>query len=209
EVTDALVKDALARVRRDAAARYFGEPGDALYWRSGLLARGLNDDQLLRRAGLKGLDRLTARDVAPWLKRWYQPGNASLALVGDLGGLDARALVGSVFGPLAGGPALPDSIHVRFTSARRTAPWKDLSAPVGVVAVASPALTDSLHPAFYLGMLITGPGVINSWGQPTPPLVSRFQYSIFDEPEVVRFYPPVRADATDPDVLAGALYEQL
>src|SRR5262249_43695567 len=97
----------------------------------------------------------------------------------------------------------------RFTSARRTAPWKDLSAPVGVVAVASPALTDSLHPAFYLGMLITGPGVINSWGQPTPPLVSRFQYSIFDEPEVVRFYPPVRADATDPDVLAGALYEQL
>lgn len=42
-----------------------------------------------------------------------------------------------------------------------------------------------------------------------PPLVSRFQYSIYDEPELLRFYPPMAADATDPDLIAGALYEQL
>ena len=209
QVTDAGVKAALARVRRDAGSRLFTEPADALYWRAGLVARGLNDEQILRRASLQGLEKLTAKDVEPLLRARFQPGNASLALAGDLSGLDVRSLVGALFDKLPGGPAMPDTVHVTLRGGKRTMTWKDLAAPVGVIAVQSPALTDSLHPSFYLGMLITGPGVINSWGQAKPPLVSRFQYSLFDEPELVRFYPPVRADATDPDLIAGALYEQL
>jgi hypothetical protein len=209
QVTDAGLKAALARVRRDMGGRLFGEPSDALYWRVGWLARGLNDEQVLRRASLQGLEKLTVQDVAPLLKSRFQPGNASLALAGDLSGVDVRALVGALFDRIPGGPAMPDTVHVTLRGGKRAMPWKDLAAPAGVIAVESPALADTLHPAFYLGMLVTGPGVINSWGQPQAPLVSRFQYSLFDEPELVRFYPPVRADATDPDVLAGALYEQL
>ena len=209
QVTDAGLKAALASVRRDMGGRLFGEPSDVLYWRVGLIARGLNDEQLLRRASLQGLEKLTVKDVAPLLKARFQPGNASLALAGDLSGVDVRALVGALFGKLPGGPAMPDTVHVTLRGGKRAMPWKGLAAPAGVIAVESPALADTLHPAFYLGMLVTGPGVINSWGQPQPPLVSRFQYSLFDEPELVRLYPPVRADATDPDVLAGSLYEQL
>ena len=209
QVTDAGLKAAIARVRRDIGSRLFAEPADALYWRVGLVARGLNDEQILKRASLQGLEKLAVKDVGPLLRARFQPGNASLALAGDLSGLDVHALVGALFDKLPSGPAMPDTVHVRLRGGKRAMTWRDLAAPVGVIAVQSPAYTDSLHPAFYLGMLVTGPGMINSWGPPQAPLVSRFQYSLFDEPELVRFYPPVRADATDPDLVAGALYEQL
>lgn len=206
---DASLKAVLAQVRRDAGARYFGEPADVLYWRAGALAQGWTDEKIVRNAGLPGLDRLGTRDVAALLKTFYQPGNASLALAGDLSGLDTRALVNAAFGSLAGGAPMPDTVEVRLAPERRTAPWKGLSAPVAVLAANAPALSDSLHPAFYLGMLVTGAGVTRSWGQATPPLTSRFQYSLLDEPELVRFYPPVAQGVTDPDVVSGALYEQL
>src|SRR6185295_4641640 len=50
-VTDEDLKAALANVRRDAASHLFGITSDVLYWRVGLLARGLDDEQLVRRAG--------------------------------------------------------------------------------------------------------------------------------------------------------------
>jgi hypothetical protein len=208
-VTPEDLKGALARVRRDAGSRLFGDPGELLYWRAGLLARGVTDEQLVRFASLPGLDKLGVKDVEPLLKRRYNPGNASLALVGDLSGIDVRALVGSLFGALPAGPAMPDTVQVRLQGSKHVTPWKGLESPLGVIAVEAPALSDTLHPAFYLSMLITGPGVIAGWGKPVPPLVSRFQYSLFDEPELVRFYPTVAKDAIDPDLIAGALYEQL
>lgn len=208
-VTDADVKSALASVRRDLGRRYFGEVNDVLYWRVAAAARGANDERLVRMAGLPALEKLSAKDVTPWLKRWYHAGNASIALAGNLEGIDVRALIGSVFGSLAGGTALPDTVEARFEAGKRVAPWKDLATPTAALAVAAPSLSDSLHPGFYLGMLITGPALVRAWGAPVAPLTSRFQYAILDEPELVRFYPPMRADATDPDVAAGSLYEQL
>lgn len=209
KVTDEALKQALAQVRRDAGSRLFGDPADVLYWRAGAFAQGLNDEQLVRRASMPGLSKLGSKDIAARLHDWYQPGNASLALAGDLSGVDVHAVVGALFGKLPGGPALPDTVEVRLRGSKRTQPWKDLAAPVGVVAIAGPPLTDSLHAGFFLGMLVTGAGFNTSWGAPTPPLTARFQYSLLDEPELLRFYPPVRADATDPDLLAGAVYEQL
>ena len=205
QLTDAGVKAALARVRRDRSSRLFGETGDVLYWRPQLLAHGVTDEQLVLRASLAPLERLAARDLEPTLRRWYHAGNASLALAGDLSGVDVYALVTSLFAPLPGGPAMPDTVQFDVRGSKRTAPWKGLAAPVGVVAVTSPALADSLHPAFYLGMLVTGPGLTEAWGSPTPPLTSRFQYSLFDDPELVRFYPPVARDTADPDAVAETL----
>jgi hypothetical protein len=208
-VTDAALKQALAQVRRDAGVRLFGDPADVLYWRSSALARGLSDQQLLREASMPGLSKLTPREVIAVMRAWYQPGNAALALVGDLSRLDPRVVVSTLFGKLPGGAALPDTVQVHLYPGKRTQPWKDLTEPVGVVAAQAPPLTDSLHAGFYLGMLVTGAGFNTSWGAPKPPLTARFQYSLLDEPELVRFYPPVRTDATDPDLLAGAVYEQL
>jgi hypothetical protein len=94
-----------------------------------------------------------------------------------------RKVVSSLFGPLAGGTALPDTVEVRLKGARRVSTWKSLKAPVGAVASYSPALTDSLHPSFYLSMLITGPALTHAWGGANEPLTSRFQYSLLDRPK--------------------------
>ena len=209
QVTDAGLKAAIARIRRDIGGRLFGNPSDALYWRVGLIARGLDDEQILGLASLQGSDKLSTKDVEPLLRARYNAGNASLALVGDLSGIDARALVRAAFGSLPGGNAFPDTVQVRLRGGKREMTWKDLGAPAGVIAAEAPALADTLHPAFYLGMLITGPGLMDKWGAPKPPLVSRFQYSVLDEPELVRFYPPVPADASGPSVLASKLSDQL
>jgi zinc protease len=166
-VTDEDLKSALASVRRDAAGHLFGLTSNVLYWRSALLARGLDDEEIVRRANMKDLDRLKPKDVTPLLARWYNPGNASLALVGDLSGIDVHALVKSLFAPLPGGPALPDTVQVRFRGGSHTASWKEIGEPVGVVAVEAPALSDTLHPAFYPGVLITGTGVIDAGARPS------------------------------------------
>ena len=207
-LTDASLKTAIAQVRRDAGSRYFGPPADVLYWRSDAIARGADDAKLLRLASLPGLSRLTARDVAARLRSLYQPGNAALALAGDLSGTDVRALVQAVFARLPGGSAMPDTVGSRLSGSRRETEWKALTGSAGVVAAHAPALTDSLHPGFFVGMLVTGAALNKNWGPPQAPLAARFQYSLIDDPELIRFYPPLPSDTSDPEVVAGALYEQ-
>lgn len=208
-VDDAAVKRALASVRRDRGAHYFGEPADVLYWRAAAIAHGLSDEQLVRSASIASFEKTSAKDLAPWLQRWYHAGNASLAIAGDLSGLDMRKLVATLFEPLAGGASLPDTVQDRMHGERRVSQWKSLQAPVGAIASSTPSLGDSLHPGFYLGMLITGPALTHSWGGVKEPLSSRFQYSLLDEPELVRFYPPVPATGNDPELVAGSLHEML
>lgn len=208
-VTDASLKSAVAQVRRDAGERLFGDPADILYWRSEAIARGASDQDLLRLAALPALGKLTVRDVTARLKALYQPGNASLALAGDLSGVDTHALVQAVFGKLAGSAAMPDTIGSRLSGSRRQSEWKGLSGSVGVIAAAAPALSDSLHPGFFLGILVTGAVLNTSWGPPAAPLTARFQYSLLDDPELVRFYPQVPPTTTDPEIVVGSLYEQL
>jgi hypothetical protein len=209
DVTDAVLKTALAQVRREAGMRLFGDPAGALYWRVAALARGDSDDRLLRRASMPGLDKLTPREVTDRIAGWYQPGNASLALVGDFGGQDVHAIVASLFGKLPGRPGLPDTVTAAIRGTKRVTSWKGLTAPIAVVATASPSLADTLHPGFFLSMLITAAGLNQAWGKPPEPLRTRFQYSVIDDADLVRFYPPVPKDATDPAVPATALGDQL
>lgn len=208
-VTEATLKSAVLQVRRDAGNRYFGSPANALYWRVGAIARGADDAALLRKSKLQGLDKFTAGDATARLHEWYAPGGASLALAGDLSGQNVRELIEATFGKLAAAPGLPDTVTARLSGHRRTMAWKGLTAPAGVIAIEAPPLTDSLHAGFYLSLVFTGATLNKSWEPARPPLTSRFNYSLFDEPELVRFYPPVAPEASDPDVLAGALSEQL
>lgn len=208
-VTDAGVRAALATLRADMGTRYFGDPAQALYWRAAALAAGRSDEEIVRDASLRALDGLGARDVQGALARLYVPANAVLAIAGDVSGVDVRALVEHEFGGIAAGAAqaVPDTLP--FHPQRRRMEWPGLEQPLGVLAVRSPSLADSLHPAFYLGLLVTASALQQAWGAPTAPLTSRFQYALFDEPDLIRFYPRAAGTQGDPERLADALFEQL
>src|SRR5262249_55089130 len=45
-------------------------------------------------------------------------------------------------------------------------------------------------PWFYMAALFLGGYCQREWKGAQPPLTSRFQYSLFDDPDLVRFYPP-------------------
>jgi len=208
-VSDEFLKSTLQQVRRDAGMRLFGQPADVLYWRVGAIARGDTDEKILRRAGMPGLEKLSAREVAERLAGWYQPGNASLALAGDFGALDVHALVASLFAKIPGRAGMPDTVGVHLRGGTRVTQWKGLTAPVAVVATHGPALADSLHPGFLLSMLVTAAGVGQTWGVAQEPLRARFQYSVLDDPDLVRFYPPVAADATEASAASIRLGDDL
>lgn len=209
-VTEASLKTAIAEVRRESGARYYGGSADVLYWRAGAFAAGDDDATLLRRAGLTGPARMSAKDAAARLAAWYQPGGAVLAVAGDLSGLDLRVLVEAAFGRLPAGEGLPDTVTVRATPGRATASvLRGIAAPAGVIAASTPAITDSLHPGFFLGMLITGASLNQAWGSPPAGTPARFQYALLDDPEVIRFYPPVPPEATEPAVLTTVLDNSL
>ncbi|MEO5988180.1 MAG: hypothetical protein ABIU54_12220 [Candidatus Eisenbacteria bacterium] len=198
KITDATLKDAVLRTRRDLGARFFGEAGLALYYRSADLAYGASDESIVRRASGKGLDGMNIKEVSALLQRLYVPANGVLTLVGDLSGMDLEKVVLSEFGSIPAGRAAAESAPPKFRPGLRAMPWKGLERAVGVLAVQSPAVTDSLHPSFFLSALITAAGLPKSWGPATPPLTTRFQYSLFDDAELVRFYPPVGPGTVDP-----------
>jgi hypothetical protein len=59
-----------------------------------------------------------------------------------------------------------------------------------------------MHPAFFMEVALVGGHCSKRWGPPEPPLVSRFHYSIFDDPEMARFYPPVGPREADAALLS-------
>jgi predicted Zn-dependent peptidase len=205
-VSDAEVGAALATVRRTLGERYFGAPDQMLHWQVREYARGLDKGGILALASAKGLDRETPASLQQALARAYAPANGVLVLAGDLAGLDLRSIVAGEFGALPAGerstppPAAPlDSVTVVLERA-------EVPAPVGVLGLVAPALTDSLHPSFFLSLLLLGGQVKEVWGAPGRPLTTRFQYSLLDDPGFARFYPRLSAQqAADPRSLSALL----
>lgn len=187
--TQADLDRARAVVRADFGQRQFGRPELTLYYRARDLALGLPDDQLLRRAAAGELDGLTLKEATSLLGTLYVPSNACLAITGNLENVDVRTLVEREFGSIPGGSAQPEKASPVLKPFDRVMGFADLVRPVGVLGLIAPALEDSLHPAFYLAMLVSGPFISNKLGHPAPPLSRRFQYSLLDEPDLVRFYP--------------------
>jgi len=200
-VTDADLKASLATVRRDLATRGFGRPELGLYYRVRDLAHGLDDAAILHRSSGHGLDGATLKVVSARLHAMYVPANASLGLAGDFSQIDVRALVEQEFGSIPGGTAQAEVAARPLRPGTRSALWPGLEHPLGVVGIFAPALEDSLHPAFFLGALLMGGWFRDQMGPPRAPLVSRFQYSLLDEPDLLRLYPTPSEQETD----AGAL----
>lgn len=207
-VTDPLVRAALATVRRDLGTQFAGRPQFALATRVGSLARGLTDERVVSAASCRSLERLTARDVAKALETRYVPANAVLSLAGDFGEIDLQALVERSFGGIAGGTPQREAPDPTLKPGERAAPWTGIDGPVGVVAAFAPAITDSVHPAYYIGATIFGAGLTETWGR-TGILPSRYQYSLYSDPDIVRFYPQVGASAASPAALVTELSNQM
>jgi hypothetical protein len=216
-VTDSGLKRARATVRRLLGEKFFGRVDQMLHWQVREYARGLDKTGILALAAATGLDRETPQSVQQAITRAYAPANGVLALAGDFTGLDLHAILASEFGDLPAGTRLPDPAPARLDSVTRLVERPEVSEPVGVLGLAAPALTDSLHPSFYLAMLVVGGQAKQVWGAASPPLATRFQYAVLDDPDFVRFYPKLEPGrGANPqnltsafETMVGALFELL
>lgn len=208
-VTDAILKVATANVRRDLAELTFTRTDAALFSRVRSLALGLSDEQIVRRASAAGLTGLKAKDVTAELHKRYVPANACIALAGDFSAYNMKKLLESELGAIPAGAVQPEAPAPVLTPGTRTTAWDGVTTPLGVVGAFAPAIDDTLHPTFYLAVLVMGPWLTQELGRPAPPLRSRFQYSLFDEPDLVRFYPEVQAGDHTPEAIAHNLEVRL
>ena len=199
EVTPAGLRGALATVRAALEERSRGITEPMLTWQAREHARGTGPDELIRLAGGKGLERLKPEAVRRALARAYVPANGVLVLAGDLSTMNARAVLGAGFGDLPAGRPLPAPPAPPPTAATVVVERAGLTRPVAVVGLFAPALTDTAHPDFYLAMLMLGTQAKRLWEPPDPPLETRFQYALLDDPGFVSFYPALQpGDEADP-----------
>jgi hypothetical protein len=122
--------------------------------------------------------------------------------VGNFENVNVRALLEHAFAGVPGGaPAplpAPRAQHGAVASLRRVG----LKAPIGALGIIAPALADSTYPAFFMASLILGAEADSQWGDPIPPLRSRFQYSILEDPGLARFYPTIEPGTVRPEAVA-------
>jgi hypothetical protein len=192
-VTPETMRGVLLRMRRDYGERHFARPELAAHYRLREVGEGVTDEDIVRRASLTQLERLRGDEVQQLLARHWCPANAVLSLAGDLEALDLRAMIEAEFGPLPAGTAQPEARQPALQASQRVTRLQGLAQEAGAVGLFAPALEDSLHPSYYLAMVVFGAWANDHWGKPVAPFRSRFQYSLFDEPDLVRLYPPVGA----------------
>lgn len=207
-VDDTILAQARRTTVRDLAERYIGSPERTLVNETRDLALGVTDEELIRRVSGRTLEGLTAREVGDRLRRLYVPANAVLALAGNLDGVDVRALVEKLFEGIPGGTTQPEPPAPRLIAARRAIRRAATSQPLGGVGIIAPAITDSLHPGFYLNSLVLGRFCEDAWGPAPPPLAQRFRYAVFADAQLAQFFPPVEPGETNPDQV-GAAFQDL
>jgi hypothetical protein len=200
-VGPAALKSAIAAVRADLDTACRVNVGLALYHAARRWAQGGGEAQFAREAAARGLQNLGAREVQQRMRAAFVPANAVLAIAGNLRRVPLRALIQNEFGSIPAGSPARAGPGSPLDSATLALPRAETPVAVGVLGLIAPALQDSMHPAFYLQLVLAGGHCVRSWGMPEPPLTSRFQYSIFDDPELARFYPPIGPAETDPVLL--------
>ena len=207
-VGDDVLKAALASVHRDRGQEFFGSLDEALYYQLRAYAGGATPSGIVDLAAAKSLDGVTPRELEDRLHATFVPAGAVLALAGNLGGINLHGLVEGQFAGIPAGTPPPAPPPPAFHPSLHTSARPELDRPVGALAVRAPALTDSLHPQFFLCMLIVGEYCHQTWS--ASPLVStRFRYSILDEPDLVRFQPETARDSTAPRALPAELKSTL
>ena len=212
QITPEDLAAARASVRERAAQQFLGKPDLMLYNEVSARAAGADDAKLRRLGTLPGLEKLTVADVATRLAAAFPSRRAVIAIAGNLEGLDLEKALAHELASLPGGspgpmpPARP--MHAISAAAVRA----NLSRPVGALGIIAPALGDSSYPAFFVASIILGAQTGEEWGDPVAPLTSRFQFSVLEEPELLRFYPPLdlkdRTPAAVAESFAGTIGRQ-
>jgi len=206
-VTDSVLARAQRVVTQDLGERYFGSPELVLFNRLRDLGLGLDDPTVLSRATGRALRKITVGEASERLQRLYVPANAVLALAGNFEGFDLHALVEGLFAGIPSGTAIPQRPPTLIRAAGRVVPRAGLKAPLGIVGVIAPAISDTLHPSFYLNALLIGRYCEDKWGAAPAPLPARFRYPIFADPQIAQFFPPPAPNETDADQLGVALQD--
>lgn len=184
------LRAAIKSVQREMGEQFFGRVDLALRYQVREVGFEHSDERIFRRAAGKDIEGLTLKEVQEHLRKAYVPANAALSLVGDLSRLDVHRLVENLFASIPGGAPLPPAPVVRLAPRSRTI--ARAGDPAGVIGVIAPDLGDSLHPSFYLNTLLLGAHCNIGWQIRGRAFEPRYQYALFDEPELVRFYPPLR-----------------
>ena len=208
-VTAASLAAALASVHDQQRDAYLEAPSRALYYHVAALAAGMDSSALGTLGQARGLDRTSVSEIQKAIATSFVPANGVLSIAGNLDGPDLRTLVEREFGSIPSGQPLPAAPHHRFVAGSATLRWPGLERGVGCVGVFAPSLRDTLHPVFYLSLLVLASRLGATWGPPTPPLQSRFQYSILDDPELIRFYPRLEPGDRSPAKLGDVLADDL
>lgn len=206
KVTESGVRAAIATVKRDLARAYSGDVDLLVHNQLHQLATGDGREAARRYASGGGLRGLAARQIQQHIQTLYVPSNAVLSLAGNLSGFDLRRLLEREFGDLPAGARVPAPARGRFTPGVWSMPQAGLSEPVAALGITAPALGDSSHPSFYLHTLVIGSMCMGRWGPPQAPLTSRFEYSLLEDPDLVRFYPPTSSDPADTNSIAIPLW---
>lgn len=201
-LSEAAWRKAMATIKDQLRADYRDEPSRALYFQSGVLARGGDMAAIGRFASGAGLQKLTLKEAQALIAQRFVPANAVLSLAGNFGALPLQTVLEHEFGGIPAGAPMPRPAPAPMKFASQSEKSAAVTTPIGVVAIRAPALTDSLHPFFFMATVLAGSHATRRWGEPEAPLTSRFQYSIMDEPDLARFFPPLGPEADNPALLS-------
>ena len=146
----------------------------------------------------KGVEAATLREVQDALGALYIPANAVLSLAGNLSGsgIEVKRAIEGEFGGIAGGTRAPETPAQPIVPGFKIVERTGIDRPFGVIGLIAPALSDTTHPSFYMHSLLVGAHLIRGWGR-SEQIPSPFQYSLLDDPEMLRFYPPITPSDVD------------
>jgi len=207
-VTREGMQAALATVRVQMKDRLAGKPEVSLYYLVREVGLGHDDPQLRRDAPGRELERMSPEAARQQIQRLLVPANAALSVVGNLADLDVPALIQNLFGSLPAGTKFARGTRDSLRAVSKSVTLAAAQDPRGVVGIIAPPLTDARHPAFYLCTMLLGTHFSRIWTEvgnsnaPPKATGSLFHYALFDEPDLVRLYPP---GAATTDELGAAL----
>jgi len=210
QVTHEGLTSAIHDARDDLSQQLIGSALGASYFQVREVGLGRKGEDILRRASGRELAKLTVAEADQQVKKLFVPANAALSIAGNLEDIDVRALVGNLFGSIPKGTAASPAPRPRLQPQSRVLRVPGLREPAGVVGIIAPALDDSLHPSFYLNAMLLGSHFNHLWlrdqeGQAP----NRHHYAIFDEPDLMRVFPPVAGGDADADAIATRMSQAL
>jgi hypothetical protein len=190
QVTAEGLTKAVENARNELRQQLYGPVLGALYQQTRAAALDRKDADILRRASGRDLGTITLAQASERMQRLYVPRNAVLSLAGNLRGLELKKVLASLFGSIPPGQPVAHPSPAKLQPGSRVIRLQGIPAAAGVMGIIAPALDDSLHPSFYLNALLAGSHFNRMWGEEGK-ASSRHHYAVFDEPDLLRVFPPV------------------